>query len=113
HSDSLSSRELVSTGVGLMHAKRYRQAANAFEASLATNTCHHEALLNLATTFNDMALALDAEAGGRGARGARGRPLVAAARRQLGDSIVRVANRLVTLAPAGRGGIRLLAAGYQ
>jgi tetratricopeptide (TPR) repeat protein len=101
--DSMAPIDLFHAGVAMFEAKRLAQATEAFEAGLARNPYYRDALFNLANTYLSMANEADSVKG----------PAVAARKKELGEKMSPVVERLVQVDPLNERARQLRAAAFQ
>jgi tetratricopeptide (TPR) repeat protein len=102
--DSMPTLDVFQTGVAMFRAHRLQRAAEAFEAGLERNPHYRDALFNLANTYLSMAQDADSTATPADL------PKV---KRQFGERMTPVVQRLVAADPENAASLRLLAASYQ
>jgi tetratricopeptide (TPR) repeat protein len=101
---SMPTLDVFQAGVAMFRARRYQQAAEAFQKGLERNPHFRDALYNLANTYLAMAEEADSTAP------KADRPKV---QRDLGEKMTPVAERLVAADPANVLSLKLLARSYQ
>jgi len=101
--DSMPTLDLFQAGVAMFEAKRFDAAAQAFEAGLQRNPYYRDALFNLANTYLSMANQADSAKG----------PDVARRKKELGEKMVPVVNRLVGVDPMNERSHTMKAAAFQ
>jgi tetratricopeptide (TPR) repeat protein len=101
--DSMPTLDLFQAGVAMFDGKRFDAAAQAFEAGLRRNPQYRDALFNLANTYLSMANLSDSGQG----------PDVARIKKELGEKMMPIVNRLVEVDPMSEPARRLRAAAFQ
>jgi tetratricopeptide (TPR) repeat protein len=101
--DSMPPLDLFRAGVAMFEGERLDRAAQAFEAGLRRNPHYRDALYNLANTYLSMSNQADSVKG----------PTAATRKKELGEKMAPVVERLVAIDPMNERVQQLRAAVYQ
>lgn len=101
--DSMPTLDLFQAGVAMFETKRFERAAQAFEMGLQRNPYYRDALFNLANTYLSLANASDSAPASAGET----------RKKELGEEMLPVTNRLIEADPMNGPARRLKAAAFQ